>query len=189
MVMYLEADLSAQAPTSLPVVNGAQQLDVGTAGGIMAFLQDKYLLPASPAGDVTNWIAKPAAYLASQGYQLEGQMTAAQQIQALGGDLVAIVNLDDVRSVAMGDVIQDFHVSIAPASKAASLAPAGANFAVLWPLTPVGSSTGSEEPAKKSMVLPITLALVGGGGGALVAGPLGAVVGGIGGYMLGYAAA
>lgn len=189
--MYLEAELGAMAPTSLPAVNGAQQLDVGTAGGIMAFLQDKYLLPMpGGSGEITNWIAKPAEYLASQGYQLEGQLTASQQLQSLQPGMVAVANLDDVKSVAMGDVIQDFHVSVGPSSQASSMAAPGSNYAVLWPLSNVpGASAGGEEEQPKSMALPITLALVGGGGGALVGGPLGAIVGGIGGYMIGYAVA
>jgi hypothetical protein len=190
MTIYLEAELSslgAYSPSSPALVNGVQQLDPGTAAGVMAFLKDKYFIPDAlqpQTPGVSNFVAMPGEYLVTQGYQLEGQQTADQQLMAMPAGQVAVANLDDVKAVALGQGLNGFHVTTSDASTAAGYAKSGSNFAVLWPL-----GGAAEEAPKKSMTKPIVGAVIGAAGGALVAGGVGAVVGGVGGFLIGNAIA
>lgn len=188
-MMYLEAELSslgAYSPSS-SLVNGVQELDSGTAAGIMAFLKDKYFIPdplQPQTPGVSNFTAVSGEYLVTQGQQLEGQQTADQQLMSMPAGQVAVANLDDVKAVALGQSLSGFHVTTSDAATAATYAKSGSNFAVLWPLG--GAAT---EAPKKSMVKPIVGAVIGGGAGALVGGGIGAVVGALGGYLVGNAIA
>lgn len=190
-MLYLEAEIStlgAMAPPSFPAVNGVQQLDPGTASGVMAFLRDKYFIPdaAQPStGGVFNFTAVSGEYLVTQGQQLEGQQTADQQLQGMPAGQVAVANLDDVKAVALGQPVTGFHVTTADTATAAGYANAGSNFAVLWPL----GAAGAPAETKKSMVKPLVGAVIGGVGGALVGGGIGAAVGAVGGFLVGNAVA
>jgi hypothetical protein len=190
-MMYLEAEISslgAMSSSNPALVNGVQELDSGTAAGIMAFLKDKYFIPDAlqpQTPGVSNFTAVPGEVVVSQGYQLEGQQTADQQLMAMPAGQVAVANLDDVKAVALGQSLNGFHVTTSDAATAAGYAKAGSNFAVLWPLG--GVAAGAEK--KKSMVKPLVGAVIGGGAGALVGGGVGAVVGAVGGYLVGNAIA
>jgi len=181
--MYLEAELGlgAQAPAAI------QQLNPGTAMAVMTYLGDKYLqLDATqpPGGGAFNYIALRGSDLAAQGIQLEGKLTAAQEIQALPSGQYALVHTDEVQAIVTNQWTGALRVTSAPAEAAAQLA-TGQDLTILWPL---GTSVASPTP-KKSMAAPIIGAVIGAGGGALVGGGVGAIVGGVAGYLVGNAVA
>src|SRR5262245_19022833 len=83
------------------VVGGVQQLDAGTAAGVMSYLGDKYFLidPQQQAiPTVSSFIVATTAQLQAAGAQVPPQ-TAAQSVQALAAGQTAFVINAEVASL------------------------------------------------------------------------------------------
>lgn len=188
--MYLYRHLSMQPavgvgqgpPAIGELVDGIQQLksDVGT--NIMLFLQSRYFtLDPQTTGIVGSigYIAVTPEALKKAGAQLEGLLTAAQQLGELPAGNIALADVNDTMKVLQAQPPEFYHIVVVDSrAKAKTLAQVGTNYAVLQPrLTGVAAAGAAEKGGLT------TATLIGAAAGALVggiaAGPVGAIVGGV----------
>lgn len=171
-MLYLEAEIKSVG------LGAATQLDSGSAAGVLAYLEDKYLI-ADPSqassGAAQYYIAVPA----SQAGDVTGRKTASDEIKAMTPGLIALVRDDETAAILKNQPIEGLHIVVTTSQWLSSYP----GSSVLWPLT------ATPEAPKKSMTLPVTLAVVGAGAGGLVGGGLGLVVGGVAGFLVGNAMA
>ena len=126
--------------------------------------------------DYWSYEGQPRSILEAQGLQVPDQ-TVYDQIK--GGGTV-LINKQSAEAVLAGQPVSLIYLIGKPeANIAVYLAPPTGKYAVLT------SGSASSYKKKKTDYTPLLIAAAGGAGGALVAGPIGAVVGAVAGWYVG----
>jgi len=167
--------------------DGVQELGADAANNVMLFLQNRYVVldpQNTGVAGATGYIAVTPQALNQQGIQLEGLPTAAQQLQELPADQIALADINDTLKLMQGQPGELYHLLVVGSRAAAqTLAQQNSAWAVLKPRLGSGAGGGAITPVASSKGGLSTATLIGAAAGAaigaLVGGPVGAVVGGL----------
>lgn len=180
--------LSQEAPAIGTISSdGVQELGADAANNVMLFLQNRYVVldpQNTGVAGATGYIAVTPQALNQQGIQLEGLPTAAQQLQELPADQIALVDINETMKLMQGQPGDLYHLLVVPSRAAAqTLAQPNSAWAVLKPRLGAGGGGGTAITPTTSKGGLSTATLIGAAAGAaigaLVGGPVGAIVGGV----------